>query len=123
MINQQLRSYLISFRIVFVTLTVALVMTACSSDKSKAKALVAEYMTGQGTTDIVVDYFHKSQKTPDKAYTGATVTYKFASSDGKPQREFLGFVLTKSGDGWRIERSAQYTTDDARAETIIAGGK
>src|SRR5689334_2235839 len=78
-------------------------MTACSADKTKAKALVNEYLANQGTTDIVIDIFHRGQNQRDKAYTSATVTYNFASSEGKPQKEYLGFVLNQAEGGWRIE--------------------
>ncbi|HSB08256.1 MAG TPA: hypothetical protein VLM38_02000 [Blastocatellia bacterium] len=123
MVNEQSRPHIVIFAVLFACVISTLVMTACSSDKSKAKALVAQYLAGQGTTDIVIDFFHQSRNSPDKAYTGATVTYNFATSSGKPQREFLGFVLARSGDGWRIERNTSYTTEPDKAELYIAGGK
>jgi len=121
--NQRSGSNIVIFTALLVCIATALLMTGCSSDKAKAKALVAEYMTGQGTTDIVIDIFHKSRNSPDKAYVGATVTYNFASSNGKPQREFLGFVLNRSNDGWRIERNTSYTKEEDKAEQYIAGNK
>ena len=97
-----------------------LAIMGCSSDKSKAKALISEYMNGQGVTDIKIDVFHTSRSYPDKAYTSATVTYNFASSDGKPQREFLGFVLNRAGNDWHIERNTVYTTAENQAEKYLA---
>lgn len=121
--TQRSGSHTITLIALLVCIVSAFLMTGCSSDKAKAKALVAEYMTGQGTTDIVIDIFHKSRNSPDKAYVGATVTYNFASSNGKPQREFLGFVLSQSNDGWRIERNTFYTKEEDKAEQYIAGNK
>lgn len=112
-------------RIMIVALVLAcfwltLALMGCSSDKSKAKALIAEYMNGQGVTDIKIDVFHTSPSYPDKAYTSATITYNFASSDGKPQREFLGFVLNRAGSDWHIERGMLYTTAETQAEKYLA---
>ena len=117
-------------RIIIVALAVAcscatLSLMGCSSDKSKAKVLIAEYMKGQGVTDITIDVFHTSNSYPGKAYTSATVTYNFASSDGKPQREFLGFVLNRVGNDWHIEKNSRYTAEENQAEKFLApnGGK
>jgi len=101
-------------------LCATLSVIGCSSDKSKAKELIAEYMKGQGVTDISIDVFHTSHNYPDKAYTSATITYNFASSDGKPQREFLGFVLNRAGNDWHIERNASYTHEEEKAEKFLA---
>jgi hypothetical protein len=98
-------------------------MTSCSSNESKAKALIEEQMKNQGVTDLKMDSFFTDPNIPGKAYTSATVTYNFASSDGKPQREFLGFILAKEGSGWRIERRTGYTTDQQQASKLMAGGK
>ena len=97
--------------------------TACSSDESKARTLIQEYMKNQGVTDLKVDSFITDPSMPGKAYTSATVTYNFASSAGNPQREFLGFILTQEGSGWRIERPAAYTKDQQYAVKLLGGLK
>jgi len=97
--------------------------TSCSTNESKAKKVIQEYMKNQGITDLTVDSFFTDPNTPGKAYTSATVTYNFASSGGNPQREFLGFILTQEGNGWRIERTASYTKDQQQAAKFLAGGK
>jgi hypothetical protein len=97
--------------------------TSCSTNESKAKQLIHEYMKNQGITDLTVDSFFTDPKIPGKAYTSATVTYNFASSGGNPQREFLGFILMQEGNGWRIERTASYTKDQQQAAKLLAGGK
>lgn len=97
--------------------------TSCSSNESKAKALIEEHMKNQGVTDLTIDSFFTDPNIPGKAYTSATVTYNFASSDGKPQREFLGFILAKEGTGWRIEQRTGYTKGQEQASKLLAGGK
>ena len=97
--------------------------TSCATNESKAKKVIQEYMKNQGITDLKVDSFFTDPNFPGKAYTCATVTYNFASSGGNPQREFLGFILTQEGDGWRIERNASYTKDQQQAAKFLAGGK
>jgi hypothetical protein len=98
-------------------------MTSCSSNQSKAKKAIEEYLKGQGATNIVMDLFYTNKSSPDKAYTSATITYNFASSSGNPQREFLGFILARDGDGWRIEKDSGYTKEEAQAARFLAGGK
>jgi hypothetical protein len=107
--------------VILFSLSLVLMTASCSADKTKAKALINEYLVNQGATDVVIDIFHRGQTQRDKAYTSATVTYSFASSEGKPQKEYLGFVLNQSASGWRIERNSTYTTDDNVAEQIIEG--
>ena len=101
----------------------SLFSTACSSNESKAKKLIEEYLKGQGAANITVDFFYTNPAFPDKAYTSATVTYSFGSGEGKPQREFLGFILTRAGEGWRIERTSGYAKEKTKADTYLAGGK
>ena len=97
--------------------------TSCSTNEAKAKKVIQEYMKNQGITELIMDSFFTDPKFPGKAYTSATVTYNFASSGGNPQREFLGFILTQEGDGWRIERATSYTKDKVQAAKLLEGGK
>ena len=97
--------------------------TSCSTNESKAKKVIQEYMKNQGITDLTVDSFFTDPNIPGKAYTSATVTYNFASAGGNPQREFLGFILTQESSGWRIERTTSYTKDQEQARKYLAGGK
>lgn len=80
-------------------------------------------MKNQGITDLKMDSFFTDTNFPGKAYASATVTYNFASSGGNPQREFLGFIMTQEGDGWRIERITSYTKDQQQAAKLLADGK
>ena len=122
MTSERLRS-----RALVLTLLVCLgtvfATTSCSTNESKAKKVIQEYMKNQGITDLTVDSFFTDPNIPGKAYTSATVTYNFASSGGNPQREFLGFILTQESNGWRIERTTSYTKDQQQAAKYLAGGK
>jgi ketosteroid isomerase-like protein len=105
------------------TLSLALgANVACAGNESRAKKAIEEYLKGQGTTNLTLDSYYPSS-TGDRAYASATVTYNFANSSGEMQKEFLGFILAREGGGWRIERSAAYTTDKEKAQTYLAGGK
>jgi|SRR5215467_9084855 len=114
-------------RAIIFALSLCVVVTAlfssCASNESKAKKAIQEYMKNQGMTDLTMDSFFTSSNVPGKAYTSATVTYNFATSEGKPQREFLGFILAQEGSGWRIERSAGYTKDEQQAIKFLSGQK
>lgn len=119
MINGKLRNFLT----LFLCLGTVFLTVSCTSNESKAKALIQDYMKNQGITDLKVDSFVTDPSVPGKAYTSATVTYNFASSGGNAQREFLGFILSQEGGGWRIERIASYTKDQQQAAKLLAGGK
>lgn len=101
----------------------AIFLTSCASNEAKAKKLLEEFLKGQGVKELVVDIFYTSPNFPDKAYTSATVTYNFASAQGRPQRDFMGFILTRVDNDWRIERNTSYTKDPKQAETLLGGGK
>lgn len=123
MTNGRLRNLTIVSTLLLCLGTVFSTTSCATNNESKAKTVIQEYMKNQGITDLKVDSFFTDPNFPGKAYTCATVTYNFASSGGNPQREFLGFILTQEGDGWRIERNASYTKDQQQAAKLLAGGK
>jgi len=96
---------------------------SCSGNEKKARNVIQEYLKNQGVVDLVVDLFYTDPNIPDKAYASATATYNFAGADGKPKREFLGFIMARDAGGWRIERNASYTKEQQRAATFLTGGK
>ena len=96
---------------------------SCSGNEAKAKKAIQEYLQNQGVTALTVDLFYSDPNLPDKAYASATATYNFAGSEGKLKREFLGYVLAREGNGWKVERNASYTTERQKAATYLAGGK
>jgi len=104
-------------------LATLLATASCANNEGKAKKAVEEYLKNQGATKIVIDLFYANKNDPDKAYTSATITYNFASSSGNPQREFLGFILARDGNTWRIEKNASYTKEEDQAARYLAGGK
>ena len=99
------------------------VTVSCSSNESKVKKMLETSLKPVGVTAVVVDFFYKDPNSPDKAYASATLTYNFATAEGKPQREFLGFILAREGDGWRIEKNTNYTKDQQQAVKYLSGGK
>jgi hypothetical protein len=110
--------------IVFIACVALVISTvSCSGNEAKAKNTIQEYLKGQGVTDLTVDLFYPDPNSSDRAYAGATATYNFAGSEGKPKREFLGFILAREGGGWKIERNVGYTKEQQRAATFLAGGK
>jgi len=122
MINKrsQIRAFIFALS---VCLGTVLFFSSCSSNESKAKKAIQEYLKNQGVTDLTMDSFFTSPDVPGKAYTSATVTYNFATADGRPQKEFLGFVLAQEGSGWRIERGTAYTKEQALAIKYMQGQK
>ena len=123
MINGRLRSRCLVYASLVFVVGFVLAMTSCLSNESKAKRAIEEFYANQGAKDITIDLFYTDAKFPDKAYASATVVYNFASSSGKPQRELSGFILTREGDGWRVERNTIHTKEQQKAALYIAGGK
>ena len=122
MTNRKLSNSVFAFSLLVVCVG-TLGTLSCVSNESKVKKLLEESLKRHGVREVVVDLFHTDPAFPDKAYTSATVTYNFATAEGKPQREFLGFVLGREGDGWRIEQNVSYTKDPKQASRYLAGGK
>jgi hypothetical protein len=123
MIDRHSQTRTALFALFVMCFAMPLVLTSCLSNESKAKKAIEEYMKGQGATNITMDLFYSNKNSPDKAYASATITYNFASSSGNPQREFLGFILARDGDGWRIEKNSGYTKEEDQAARFLAGGK
>src|SRR5215831_5149459 len=115
--NSRIRSIIFALS---VCLGLIVLFSSCASNESKAKKVIQAYMKNQGITDLTMDSFFTSSSVPGKAYTSATVTYNFATSDGKPQREFLGFILAQEGGNWRIERNVGYTKDEQQAIKFLS---
>ena len=123
MINMINRSQVLTLTMLIVCMGLLLSAVSCSGNEKKAKNVIQDYLKNQGLNNLVVDFFYTDPNIPDKAYVSATATYNFAGADGKLKREFLGFILAREGGGWRIERSASYTTEQQKAATYLAGGK
>lgn len=119
----QTRIPISSVPILLLVCGLALASGACKSTRSSAEKTVDQYLRSQGVRDVKFDYFHTDSKFPDKSYLSATVTHNFASSDGNFKKEYLGFVLNRDGEGWKIEKSAAYTTKEDDANAILAGEK
>ncbi len=112
-----------SFVLLVMCVGTVLATVSCSSNESQVKKVLEASLKPHGVTEIIVDLFYTDPNFPNKAYTSATVTYNFASAAGKPQREYLGFILAREGDSWRIEENASYTKEQQQAATYLADRK
>ena len=98
-------------------------LAGCSTDRSNAKKAVEEHLKNQGITNLEMDLFYTSPEFPEKAYAGVTVTYNFATSEGKAQREFNGYILKREGRDWKVEQHTRFTRDESQAHIYMAGKK
>jgi hypothetical protein len=96
---------------------------SCKSARSSAEKTLQQHLMSPGVRETKVDFFHTDPNFPDKAYISATVTHNFASSDGNFKKEYLGYILTRDGEGWKIEKSTNYTKEEAEASTLLSGEK
>src|SRR5215813_13938361 len=108
----------------FCALTMAvLVAASCSSQERKAKKTIEDYLKNYGAREVKLQSFYTSRDFPDKAYASIIVTYNFADSTGKLQTVHIGYILRREGDGWIIDKSTIYTTDEKKANDYLAGRK
>jgi len=101
----------------------ALAIDGCKSAEASAAKTVEEYLTSRGVPGVEIDAFYTDPNFPDKAYVSATATHNFLSSEGKPQKELLGFILKRAGQGWQVEKMTAYTKEKNRASTLLSGQK
>jgi len=123
MIIGRLRNRVFAFALLALCAGAAIATVSCSSNESKVKKVLQESLKRHGVIGVVVDLFYTAPNFPDEAYTSATLTYNFATAEGRPQREYIGFVLANEGDSWRIERNVPYTKEPQQAAIYLAGGK
>lgn len=96
---------------------------ACSADQNRAEESVAQFLKQTGVQDVKLDLFLKAADAPDRAYVSVTATHPFASGSGSPQKEYLGFIVRKQGDEWKVEKNVSYTTDKNTARSLLLGRK
>src|SRR5690349_9234875 len=95
--------------------------SACKKQETGVPKALQEYLSNQGVQETIVDLDYTSPSVPDKKYVSITVTYNFSTSSGKPQKEFLGFILKTEGNDWQIERKTTYTVNTQKAKDLLAG--
>ena len=94
----------------------------CTNQGEQARLAIEQHLKNQSVQEVKLDLFQPGT-VPDKAYASVTVTHNFANAEGKPQQEFLGYVLKREGQSWIVERSAGYTKEEQKAKILLAGGK
>jgi len=97
--------------------------TACSSNKAKAREVILDSLKDLNVRELKVDSFYTDSKYPNLAYASATVIHNFAGPSGEPQREYLGYILRRDGEGWKIQKLTAYTEDEDKARVFLGGGK
>lgn len=102
---------------------VALSAVGCANRAEKARLAVEESLKNQGVQEVKLDLFYTNNTFPDKAYVSVTVTYNFANSSGKPQLEYLGYILRQEGKEWNVQQNTIYTKEEQRAMDLLAGRK
>jgi hypothetical protein len=96
--------------------------TSCSKRDEVPKSL-EEMLKSHGVQEIQLDLNYQSPEFPDKKYVSLTATYNFATAEGKPQREFLGYILKREGQDWKVDRNVTYTKNEQKAKVLLSGGK
>src|SRR5262245_55429370 len=79
-----------------------LFFAACSKSGGQVPKSLEDLLKRQGVKEMQVDLQYQSPDIPDKKYISLTVTYNFASAEGKLQKEFLGYIMKSDGNDWKI---------------------
>ena len=103
--------------------TLSMLLSSCGGEVKDAQKAVEEHLKQAGVQDVKVDYFLKAADMPNKAYMSVTATWGFSTASGSPQKEYLGFILKKEAEGWKIEKNAGYTKESEQARKFLEGGK
>ena len=96
---------------------------SCSKSTDNVPKSLEEMLKSHGVQDIQLDLNYQTPEFPDKKYISLTATYNFASAEGKPQREFLGYILKRDGQDWKVDKNTTYTKNEQKAKDILNGGK
>lgn len=96
---------------------------ACNADQNRAEESVAQHLKQTGVRDVKLDLFLQAADSPDRAYVSVTATHPFANSDGSFQKEYLGFIVRKQGEEWKVDKNVSYTTDRETARSLLLGRK
>lgn len=121
--KKQTRIWLSRLSILLVISGLAFTVGSCKSARASAEKTLEQHLKSPGVREVKVDFFHTDPTFPDKAYISATVTHNFASSDGNFKKEYLGYILSRDGEGWKIETSTGYTKEQGEASTLLSGEK
>lgn len=96
--------------------------SACDKNKnSQIPKSLADYLKNQGVQEMQVDLLYQPSDIPDKKYISLTATYNFATASGTPQKEFLGYILKKEGNNWKVDHNTNYTKNEQTAKDLILG--
>ncbi|MFY9607146.1 MAG: hypothetical protein WAU45_00865 [Blastocatellia bacterium] len=112
-----------SLSILLVIIGLAVTAGSCKSARSSAEKTLEQHLKSRGIREVKVDFFHTDPSFPDKAYISATLTHNFASSDGNFKKEYLGYILSRDGEVWQVEKSTGYTKEAGEASTLLSGEK
>lgn len=106
---------------VIIIICMSLMFLSCKKYNSEVPEPLQEYLKNQGIQETIVDLDYSNSTIPDKKYISLTVTYNFSTSDGKPQKEFLGFILRMIGNEWKVDRNTTYTKSKTMALELLSG--
>lgn len=101
-----------------------LIISSCSSAKQQdIPSSLIDYLKNSGAQDIHKDYEFVSPSSTNRKYMALTITYNFSTAEGKPQKEYLGYILRQDNQDWKIEKNTTYTVNEQKAKDLLAGGK
>jgi hypothetical protein len=95
--------------------------TACKKSSQAIPQSLDNYLKSNGVVDIQVDYEYSLPSIPDKKYLAVTATYNFSTAEGKPQKEYLGYILKLVDNDWKIDRNTTYTKTEQKAKDLLSG--
>jgi hypothetical protein len=105
-------------------ISLLLVMSSCSSSKQQdIPGSLLDYLKNSGAQEIHKDYEFVNPSASGRKYLALTITYNYSTAEGKPQKEYLGYILRQDNQEWKIEKNTAYTINEQKAKDLLAGGK
>lgn len=100
----------------------AFTLQGCNRQKSRAKATLDQYLKAYGVRQVDYQTYATDPTYPNRAYFSVIVTWNHADHRGQLQKEYLGYLLDRDGDDWKVEnKSMPYTTDKDQAVKYLSG--
>jgi hypothetical protein len=96
-------------------------LPGCNRQKSRVKASLDQYLKPYKLHDIQYQTYATDPAYPDRAYFSAIITWNHADRRGNLEKEYMGYLLDRDGNDWKVEKTMPYTQDQSEAVKYLSG--
>lgn len=96
-------------------------LPGCNHQKSRVKASLDQYLKPYKLHDVQYQTYATDPAYPDRAYFSAIITWNHADRRGALEKEYMGYLLDRDGNDWKVEKTMPYTQDQSEAVKYLSG--